>query len=179
VRYVALLRGVNVGGRSRIEMPRFKRALEGLGLSAVSTYINSGNAIFETKRTNPRQLEARMEAALDEEFGRPVRVLVLSAAMIARIDDALPRAWTQGGKSLCNVWFLWPEADRADVLQQLPEPNAEVEELLYVPGAVFHRRDAAKASRARAGRITGSELYKNVTVRNANTLHKLRELAER
>jgi uncharacterized protein (DUF1697 family) len=178
LRYVALLRGVNVGGKSRVEMPRFKRVLEEIGLTAVSTYINSGNAIFETRRTSPTGLAARIEAALEAEFGRPIRVLVLTAAEIARIADALPEGWTQGGKSLCNVWFLWPDADRADVLDEVPAPSAGAEELLYVPGAIFHRRDAAQATRARAGRITGTELYKNVTVRNANTLWKLRELVE-
>jgi uncharacterized protein (DUF1697 family) len=178
VRYVALLRGVNVGGKSRVEMPRFKRVLEELGLDAVSTYINSGNAVFETRRTSPQGLSARIEAALEEEFGRPVRVLVLSAKELARIADAIPNGWGEGG-NLCNVWFLWPEVDRATVLDELPDPNASVEELHYVRGAVFHRRDAANASRARAGRITGTELYKSVTVRNASTVRKLRDLAER
>lgn len=178
MRYVALLRGVNVGGKSKVEMPRLKRVLEELGLKSVSTYINSGNAIFETRRASPQRLAARIEAALEQEFGQPVRVLVLSADEIARIADALPKGWAQDGDYLCNVWFLWPEVDRADLLDELPGLNSEVEDVRYVRGAVFHRRVAAQASRARAGRIAGTELYKSVTVRNANTLRKLRELAQ-
>ena len=179
MRYVALLRGINVGGRSKVEMPRLKRVLEGLGFADVSTYINSGNAIFSTRRTAAPRLAERIEGALESELGRPIRVLVLPATELARIAEALPADWAQDGDSLCNVLFLWPEVDRPAVLDELPAPNPEVEEVRYVRGAVFHRRDAALASRARAGRIVGTDLYRSVTSRNANTVRKLHELARR
>ena len=62
--YVALLRGINVGGNNRVEMSRLKKILEGLGYSDVSTYINSGNAFFKTPESDPRKIEINIEQAI-------------------------------------------------------------------------------------------------------------------
>jgi uncharacterized protein (DUF1697 family) len=68
--FVALLRGVNVGGKNMISMKSLKESFERLGFTQVSTYINSGNIIFTTKETDPRKLEKKIEQMLSKEYSR-------------------------------------------------------------------------------------------------------------
>ena len=59
--YVALLRGINVGGNNTVSMTQLKKLFEELGYKDITTYINSGNVIFSNGQTNPRQLEEEIE----------------------------------------------------------------------------------------------------------------------
>ena len=66
--FVALLRGVNVGGNNMISMKALKECFEAIGFTEVSTYINSGNVIFNTKEADPRKLERKIEQMLVKDF---------------------------------------------------------------------------------------------------------------
>jgi uncharacterized protein (DUF1697 family) len=81
--YVALLRGVNVGGKGRVEMARLKELVESLGASDVTTYINSGNVIFEDRRSASK-LVALLEQAIVDEFAVESRVVVRDDASSTR-----------------------------------------------------------------------------------------------
>lgn len=72
--YVALLRGINVGGKNRIEMAALKACVEDQGLRNVTTFIQSGNVIFEAGRTGGAALTRRIEEALASTFGYAARV---------------------------------------------------------------------------------------------------------
>ncbi len=75
-RYIALLRGINVGGGNMMKMDELKAVFEELGFKFVKSYINSGNLAFDTKKTAPGKLESRIEAAIEKRFGRAVPVMV-------------------------------------------------------------------------------------------------------
>jgi uncharacterized protein (DUF1697 family) len=76
-RYVALLRGINVGGRNKVAMPELRQALEDAGYGAVRTYIQSGNVLFESAAAR-RSLEADIERLLEARFQVPIVVVVRS-----------------------------------------------------------------------------------------------------
>ena len=132
--YVALLRGINVGGSSRVEMPRLKGCFEDLGFHRVRTYINSGNVLFETRAKDRTRLARRIEKAIEEEFGFSVRVLLRSAGELDRLVKAIPRTWTNDQRMRCDVMFLWREADSGTVLREIPAQRG-LEDLRYIPGA--------------------------------------------
>ena len=73
MRYIALLRGVNVGGNHKVEMKRLKKMLEHLGYSDVSTYLNSGNALFEASK---KPVLSDVSQAFKNEFGFDVSILI-------------------------------------------------------------------------------------------------------
>jgi uncharacterized protein (DUF1697 family) len=173
--YVALLRGINVGSSSRVEMTRLKASFEGLGFHGVRTYINSGNVLFESRAKDSTRLARRIEKAIEEEFGFPVRVLVRSASEVARLVKAIPRTWTNDRRMRCDVMFLWPEADSGAVLREILAQRG-LEDLRYIPGALVWRIDRKDMRKSRVGRMIGSDLYKNLTIRNVNTVRKLDEL---
>src|SRR5437763_17092319 len=78
--YLALVRGINVGGNSMIRMRELKEALECAGFANVTTYIQSGNVIFTAPRTGVSRLVARIEAAIAKTFALKVGVAIFSAA---------------------------------------------------------------------------------------------------
>ena len=175
VAYLALLRGVNVGGANRVEMARLRTAIERLGFGGVRTYINSGNLMFEDASTDRVMLTARVESAIEEEFGFRVAVLLWTADELARLAASLPEGWAEDESSRCNILFLWPDVDDVGVLDRIPI-NPEVEEVRYLPGAVIWRYDRAKASRSRMTKLVGTPFYRQLSIRNSNTVRKLDEL---
>jgi uncharacterized protein (DUF1697 family) len=90
-RHVALLRGVNVGG-VKLAMSDLRTVLSSLGYADVSTYIQSGNALFSANGAEPAALAAEIEAALDEQLGMRPRVLVLTRDELAQVirDNPYP-----------------------------------------------------------------------------------------
>lgn len=175
MRYVALLRGINVGGSKMISMAELKRAFEDAGMSAVRTYINSGNVLFESDIEDRERLVHLLQESIRERTGTHADVQLRTAGELAATVGAIPETWTNNVSMKCDVVFLQPDVDSADLLAEL-DPRPGVEDALYVPGAVIWRVDRANATRSRLTRIVGTPLYGRVTVRNCNTARKLLEL---
>ncbi len=175
MRYVALLRGINVGGRTLVKMADLKTCVEELGLDDVSTYIASGNVLFESGERDAAKLEARIERAIEQRFGLPVKVVVLNRAAYARIVKAIPDPWIGDASLRANVAFVRRGTDAKQVVREL-EPDAAVEEVKAIVGAILWatKRDALNRSVMR--KLIGGAAYKELTVRNLNTTLKLHEL---
>ena len=174
MRYVALLRGINVGGRTLVKMADLKTCFEQLGLEDVSTYIASGNVLFGSG-DDAAELATTIEAAIEQRFELPVKVVVLDRASYARIVKAIPKPWIGDGSLRANVAFVRPGTDAKAVVRDL-EPDPAVEEVKAVKGAILWatRRDALNRSVMR--KLIAGAAYKELTVRNLNTTLKLREL---
>lgn len=173
--YVALLRGVNVGGHSRVEMPRLKALFESLSLASVSTYINTGNVIFSTDRRDEQMLCDEIESAIQREFGFSVPVVLRNQDQIDTVCRNLPASWQNNSEMKCDVLFLWQPVDDAATLEQLAI-KPEIEDVVYIPGAILWRVDRQNIGRSGLQKIVGTALYKQITVRNCNTVRKLAEL---
>lgn len=100
---VALLSAVNVGGSGRLPMAEFRQMLAGLGLGRVETYIQSGNAVFDSDLAAP-ELEAMIRAGIAARFGFAPEVFVLSAAEIKEALEDHPFAGAEGNR--VHVVFL-------------------------------------------------------------------------
>jgi uncharacterized protein (DUF1697 family) len=174
VRYVALLRGINVGGRTLVKMADLKACFEQLGFDDVSTYIASGNVLFESG-DDAAGLATTIEAAIEQRFELPVKVVVLDRASYARIVKAIPKPWIGDGSLRANVAFVRRGTDAKAVVRDL-EPDPAVEEVKAVKGAILWatRRDALNRSVMR--KLIAGAAYKELTVRNLNTTLKLQEL---
>ena len=174
-RYVALLRGVNVGGKGIVSMAALAETFRDLGFEDVRTYLNSGNVIFSARPAPESKLSAKIERAIANDTRLPVSVLVLDDSAVRSIVAAIPKTWVTDASVRTDVLFLWPDVDEPAVLDRL-QRNPDVDEVRYTKGAVIWRIDRANASRSRETRIVGTPLYKRMTIRNANTTRKLHEL---
>lgn len=176
-RYVALLRGVNVGGKNRVPKAEFQAVLESLGFSDVVIYINSGNAVFSGD-TPPNT--AAVQSALEAHFSFPIPTLIIPGEKFARIAAAIPPDWTNdspkpdksGQKS--DVLFLFDEVNSTEILEKIGY-KPEVETMLYVDGAVLTNITRANQSRGSLQKIMGTNSYKQITIRNITTVKKLIE----
>lgn len=174
--YVALLRGINVGGKNKVEMARLKTTFEESGTQQVRTYINSGNVIFSDDRS-AQELSATLEKAIEEDFGFHVKVLLREIDSIQAVGDAIPDDWVNDKTERTDVWFLWEGVDSPDVIEGLTIKDG-IDEVFYVDGAVVWRADGAQITRSGRGKVMGTKLYKSLTARNVNTVRKIRSLME-
>jgi uncharacterized protein (DUF1697 family) len=175
MKYVALLRGINVGGKSIVRMADLKECVEELGYDNVSTFIASGNVFFETPERDAAKLERAIERALERRFKLPITVVVRSRAEVGRIVKAIPAKWIGNESVRVYVAFLRRTRDGRKLAREL-RPREGVDELVATKSALMWatRRDAL--TRSGLQKLPGSAAYKDMTLRNLNTTLKLQEL---
>src|ERR1043165_8887511 len=165
MRYVGLLRGINVGGKTLVKMAELKACVEALGCDDVSTYIASGNVLFTSRRRDVAALEAEIEGAIETRFGLPVKVVVLDRAAYARIVKAIPPSWVGDESLRANVAFVRRGTDAGAVVREL-RPDAEVEQVKAVDGAILWATKRDQLGRSVMRKLIGGAAYKELTVRN-------------
>jgi len=176
--FVALLRGVNVGGNNMISMKSLKESFETIGLSNVSTYINSGNIIFQSKENEPRKLERKIEQMLSSDYQLESKVVVRSVAEMEKLVEALPQSWTGDSDWRYNVIFLRHTIDSEKILAELPV-KSDIEQIVYRPGALLWSAQVSEVTRTNMAKLASRKVFRDMTVRNLNTTKKLYELMKK
>ena len=174
-KYVALLRGINVGGNSKVEMVRLRSVFAALGYTDVSTYINSGNVLFATDKKYVLLLTGAIEHALKKEFGFPISVLLRDEKTLRKVAAAIPTEWVNDLEQKADVLFLWGAFDRKQTLALLPT-NPAVDRVHYVAGSIIWSVDRKDYKQSGMQKFIGTDVYKHMTARNVNTVRKLVEL---
>ena len=177
MKYVALLRGINVGGKAKIEMPRLKLSFESIGCQKVSTYINSGNVIFNHDCLQ-KDLVNLIEQAIQNDFGFKVRIVLRSQDAIHELCKTIPAGWTNDNIQRTDVLFLWDEINSPEIINNL-KFNSDIENMQYADGAVVWNISRKNVRRGAGVKLIKSELYKFMTARNINTVRKIDELMQK
>jgi uncharacterized protein (DUF1697 family) len=175
VRYIALLRGINVGGKTLIKMADLRSCMEALGLQDVSTYIASGNVLFESGERDAAKLETKIERVIEQRFRLPVKVIVLDRPAYSRIVKAIPSSWVGDASVRANVAFVRRGSDAKRVVREL-EPDPAIEDVKAIKGAILWATKRGALNRSVMRKLIGGAAYKELTVRNLNTTLKLQEL---
>lgn len=173
--YVALLRGINVGGKNKVDMKQLKIVFEQAGMDQVKTYINSGNIIFVNRKVTKAKIPTLLEEAILENFGLAIKVLVLDLYDYRQVMTALPDEWKNDAEMKSDVLFLWEEFDDKSVLDKLTI-RQEFDTVMYVNRAILWSVDKKNVTKSGMSKLIGTELYKKMTVRNVNTTRKIYEL---
>jgi len=172
--YAALLRGINVGGNNKVEMKKLKTTFELLGFENVVTYINSGNIIFEDFSKGQDVIVNEIEKAIKHDFQLEIKVLVRNFENIEIICQKLPATWIKNEMMRTDVMFLWEKFDRPEIMELL-QINP-VDNVKYLSGAVLWNVEGKNYSKSGMINLMGTELYKNMTIRNVNTVRKLYQI---
>ena len=177
MRYVALLRGINVGGRRKVEMSRLAQVFESVGFTNVVTYINSGNVVFDAADPGDaadaaQRFAKRAEGAIRAEFGFDVRTLVVARQTMNAIGADLPDAWRNDKEMKCDVLFVWDDIDVRELVGQLPI-TAGIDHLRASTGAVIWMVDRADQAVSGLAKLPRLSLSGQITARNANTFRAL------
>lgn len=178
MRYIALLRGINVGGNNKVPMGELKQSFLNEGFTHVLTYINSGNVLFETAESDQSKLTASIEAMLEKTFGFPIRTTVISAVNLEAALLRAPAWWGSDPAARHNALFVIPPATPQEILNQVGEIRPEYEHIAFSGQIIFWSAAIETIGRTRWAKIVGTKPYQSVTIRNANTTRKLLELAQ-
>ena len=176
--FVALLRGVNVGGNNMISMSALKKSFESMGFTDVLTYINSGNIIFKSNEADARKLESKLEKMLSKEYQLESRVVLRSLSEMEKLVQSLPRTWTGDSNWRYNVIFLRHTIDSEKILNEL-EFKKDIEEVVYRPGALLWSAQISELTRTNMLKLSSRKMYQDMTIRNLNTTRKLCELMKK
>ncbi len=173
--YVALLRGINVGGNNKIEMKKLKESFESIGLLNVITYINSGNVIFKDTEHTKEEIVSLIENTIYKKFLLNIKVLICSIEDFELIIKHIPYNWNNDKNMKCDVMFLWEEID-SEVLVDKLEAKPGIDTIIYVPGAIIWAVDKINLTKSSLLKLVGTITYKKMTIRNVNTTRKIYEL---
>ena len=175
-RYVALLRGINVGGKNLIRMPALKAAFEAAGFDDVSTYIQSGNVLFSSPDRGAKVLTDRIESMLAESFDYVPTVVVRSESQLRAIVERAPTGFGSEPKRYrYDVIFLKEPLTATKALPEI-RTNPAVDTAHAGTGVLYFSRLEAKATASRLNTIVASPIYPSITIRNWNTTTKLLEM---
>jgi uncharacterized protein (DUF1697 family) len=173
--HVALLRGLNVGGKNLLPMERLARMFEALGCRAVRTYIQSGNVLFAAGAALARRVPAAVRAAIRAEVGLEVPVIVRTADELAAVARGNPFLDAGADPKTLHVAFLAeaPAPARVAALDPRRSPPDE----FVVRGREIYLRLPNGVGRTRlTNAYFDSQLDTVSTLRNVNTVQKLVEL---
>jgi uncharacterized protein (DUF1697 family) len=176
--YVALLRGINVGGKRRLPMAGLKTALESLGLENVVTYVQSGNVVFDAAGETASELASRIEKRIERDFDLDVTVVLRTPAELANVAAGNPFLKREAETTKLHVVFL-DRKPAAKAVSQLDPDRSPPDELevggreiyLHLPGGSARTKLTIDYIEKRLG-VRGTQ-------RNWNTVTKLAELSKR
>lgn len=175
--YVALLRGINVGGKNKIDMKVLKQTFEKAGMKSVVTYLHTGNVVFVCDDLQLMEITNILEKVIYEDFGLEIKIVVRSLDDFKIIIDALPALWKNDKHMKSDVLFLWDEIDNKVLLDELAI-KPEIDNVKYVAGAILWSVDRENVTKSGMIKLVGTDLYKKMTIRNVNTTRKIYKLMD-
>lgn len=178
IRYVALLRGVNVGGNALIKMSELKTVLEAAGFLDVATYIQSGNVLFASPKTDPKQLAKAIEHVLHKTFEITTTVVVFSAGEWQKIISSAPKTWGTDTKYKHNLLILIGSTSADEALKSMGPLKPGIELAAAGKRVIYQSLSWTDFGKTTGGKLASYPVYKLMTVRTYNTAIKLNTLLQ-
>jgi uncharacterized protein (DUF1697 family) len=177
MRYVALLRGINVGGNTKVPMPELKHLCESLGFKAVKTYINSGNVAFDLdeKKIDEAELVKGIEDAIEGRFGLRIQVMVREQKAIDTVLSSNPFDGEFESHKEMHVLFMKEQMPN-DKEQELLDKQTESERFAVHAREIYCHLKLGVADSLLGKGFIEKKLKVAVTGRNWRTVQKLAEM---
>jgi uncharacterized protein (DUF1697 family) len=176
IKYVVLLRGINVGGNNIIKMDELRRMFEEMGFSEVKTYIQTGNVIFEDVEKNKSKLIEKIEIKLLKETKNNITIVLLTFSEIKEIIQKKPENY--GGDSekyKYDVIYLIEPLTAKEAMIEF-NPREGVDKIYKGKNVLYHLFLKEKETKSHFSKIVESKIYPKISIRNWNTTKKLYEL---
>ncbi len=174
-RYIALLRGINVGGKNKIAMSELKEGFEELGYTEIYTYLNSGNVIFSENIDDIVLLASTIKTMIESNFKLNIPVFVISQKEVEDIISNAPNWWGDNNKEIYdNLIFMFPNLSYGELYNEIGRPKEEYEKVSHYKNAVFwsfSRKNYQKTNWWL--KTANSNVSNKITIRTANTIKKI------
>jgi len=180
MKYVVLLRCINVGGKNKVPMAILKKCVEELGFPNVSTFIASGNVILESNKPAD-EIKAQLEKALPESFKLDddlIKVLVLTRNQLQSVIDNKPEGFGEQPEKYHSDAIFLIGIDSAWAMS-LFNPREGVDKVWPGDGVIYSQRLSSQRTKSRLSKIMATPAYKSMTIRNWSTTTKLLEILKK
>ena len=174
MKYVALLRGINVGKSVQVSMKKLKLVLEEIGLKNVATYLNSGNVIFESNLES-KGLTSLVDMKLENEFGQKIPTLIKTSTEMISIKDSIPEEWKNDETQQTYIAYLFSDIAYPELINELPIKR-QFMEIKYAHKAIIWNIKRENYNKSQITKIVNHPSYDRMTTRNVNTARKLAEM---
>ena len=175
-RHIVLLRGINLGSRNRVAMPKLRSALEKAGFEDVGTYVQSGNVVLSS-RDSAAKVARKCERVIEDEFGLEIPVVVRTRAELAKVVERNPLAKIAKDPKRYQVSFLEKKPSAA-LIRTLEEAAAPTEQMVAEGREIYAWHPEGVARSKLWAALAGKGLGITATARNWTTVTKLLELAD-
>lgn len=172
MKYAALLRGVNVGGKNLIAMTALRACLEQAGLLNVRTLIQSGNVVFEASERGAAKVTGIVEGAISATMGIPSRIVLLTHEQLRAVVANAPRGWERRTDLRRNIAFLRPGVTAAEAAEHV-DVKPGVDAVTVGKGVLYMSTVLAKAGQSGLPKLVGKPVYREMTIRTYGTCQKL------
>lgn len=174
--YCALLRGINVGGNNIIKMSDLKSCFESMGLSNVSTYIQSGNVLFSSDKSDKVKLVDTIETQLSKTFDYQSKIVLVSKKQLEVVVTKAPDNFgTDPEKYRYDVVFLKEPLTATEAVKSI-KTREGVDTVIPGKDVLYFSRLIELAGKSYLTKVIALPIYKNMTIRNWNTTTRLVEL---
>jgi uncharacterized protein (DUF1697 family) len=172
---IVLLRGINLGSRNRVSMPKLRTLLEDAGYTEVRTYVQSGNVVLSSRKS-AASVAGDVERLIESELGLEIDVVTRTRDELARVVRRNPLGNVAKDPKRYQVSFLSKKLDAATA-RELRELAAPTEEVVVSGREIYAWHPAGVARSKLWARLAGRDLGVTATSRNWTTVEKLLELA--
>jgi len=173
ITYIALLRGINVGGHKKILMAELRVLLTEIDLQNVQTYIQSGNIVFQYKKTANSNLQAIISKAIETNLGFEVPVFVLKPSELKAVFDACPFPQKEKIQSYFTLLQEEPLPDLVEAVREINYPN---EKFVIGINCIYFYSSIGYGKAKYSNNFFEKKLKVSTTARNYKTMLKLLEM---
>ncbi len=176
MKYVAILRGINVSGKNLIKMDALRISMEEFGFQSISTYIQSGNICFESKLNNPVEIASKIKDGIEKNFNLNVPVLVFKEEEFDKIVDENPfMKQSNFDTKFMHITFLESEID-SNLIPHIKDKCSESEQLFCQGKAVYLYLPTGYGTTKLSNNFIEKKLKNLATTRNWNTCLELQKI---
>lgn len=181
MKYIALLRGINISGKNKISMPELKKLLEENNYQNVSTYLNSGNIIFECNKNNKQTIMDNIHTLIENKFLLQIPVYIMTDKELENILNNSPKWWGSSNKEIYdNLIFIIPPTKYEEVYNTIGSPKEGLELIEEYNNCVFWSFDLNNYRKSNWWIKTAStDIKDKITIRTANTMRKILEICQK
>ena len=178
MKYIALLRGINISGKNKIDMKELKKEIENIDFDEVITYLNSGNVIFKSNIEDKGIIANNINLMIKNKFNLDIPIFIITMQELEAILEHSPEWWGKNDKEIYNnIIFVIPPTTSKEVL--IGSPN-EYEKIQEYKNNIFWSFDLKNYRKSNWWSKTAStEISDKITIRTANTMRKILEICKR
>ena len=180
MKYIALLRGINISGKNKIAMKELKQEFENLGYKEVITYLNSGNVVFASDIDDKTKIKNNIQIMIKDKFNLEIPVFIITSQELEELINHSPDWWGKENKEIYdNIIFIIPPTTYKEVFNTIGSPN-EYEKIQEYKNNIFWSFDLKNYRKSNWWSKTAStEISNSITIRTANTMKKILEICNK